>query len=210
MTALMLLFCLGVSTSQRVRKAITPSQPLSGESRKSPAAGGGKLQDVPLCQPVLLGQGAWKMALNSPSAALWISSRGLTERHWDGFLVCKNTARVPFSPSCYSPHSNLALCGAYEWMKPCCSLLWNNIKCHVSLNLQTWNSSFQPREWFLHVILNALCSSRVLIAVQSIVQWPSSVLSMFGIRWKHSASVLFCKMFRNLEIFLKSKHTITW
>lgn len=87
-------------------------------------------------------------------------------------------------PCCYLFKLNLALCCTCEWMKPCCSLLRNNIKCHVSLNLQTWNTSFQLYEQFLHVILNALCRSRVLIAVQSIVQWPSSVLCMQDIKEK--------------------------
>lgn len=87
-------------------------------------------------------------------------------------------------PCCYLFRLNLALCCTCEWMKPCCSLLRNNIKCHVSLNLQTWNTSFQLYEQFLHVILNALCRSRVLIAVQSIVQWPSSVLCMQDIKEK--------------------------
>lgn len=106
-------------------------------------------------------------------------------------------------PCCYLFRLNLALCCTCEWMKPCCSLLWNNIKCHVSLNLQTWNTSFQLYEQFLHVILNALCRSRVLIAVQSIVQWPSSVLCMLDVK---DYEFLSCKMVRSLETFLRIKH----
>lgn len=87
-------------------------------------------------------------------------------------------------PCCYLFRLNLALCCTCEWMRPCCSLLWNNIKCHVSLNLETWNTSFQLHKQFLHVILNALCRSRVLTAVQSIVQWPSSVLCILDTRRK--------------------------
>lgn len=129
---------------------------------------------------------------NLPETSQWIPPPQHSGSVAEGSLTIINSASWStetqcVSPSClYSPDSNLALCCAHEWMKPCCSLLWNNIKCHVSLNLQTWNSSLQLREWFLHVILNALCSRRVPIAVQPIVQWPSSALSMFGIRWKHS------------------------
>lgn len=109
-------------------------------------------------------------------------------------------------PCCYLFRLNLALCYTCEWMKPCCSLLWNNIKCHVSLNLQTWNTSFQLYEQFLHVILNALCRSRVPIAVQSIVQWPSSVPCILDVRRK-PYEFLSCEIARNLEMFLRTKHT---
>lgn len=129
--------------------------------------------------------GVWNATTNSPSQL----SRSVAEGSLaiiNRVLSSTERARVPFSPPWYSPDFVLWLCVVLmnEW-----NLVvhyYNNIKCHVSLNLQTWSSSLQLREWFLHVILNALCSSRVLIAVQSIVQWPSSGLSMFGIRWKYS------------------------
>ena len=181
MMALTLLFCLGVSTvtSWDMKRILLL---VSHWVKKVPP-----LERSPKVFYLFTGcsrSRAWKQHSEPALRSTWdrVAEGSLTIT--DSF---SSTETQCVSPSClYSPDSNLALCCAHEWMKPCCSLLWNNIKCHVSLNLQTWNSSLQLREWFLHVILNALCSRRVPIAVQPIVQWPSSVLSMFGVRWKHS------------------------
>lgn len=137
---------------------------------------------------------------------------------WLGLIVILSvvrwsvqTAQQLFAPPspCSVSRLTLGLCYPYEWMKPCCSFLWNNIKCHVGLNVQTWNNSLQLREWFLHATLmhNAAVECWLLLSL------------LFNDLVLHRAcsasdgnmpSVLFRKMFRNLEIFWRSKHTITW
>lgn len=187
MVTLTLLSCLGVSAVTSWDAKRMTLLLVGRESRKlnTPAALGRKPNSV-----LLVNRFFWKHESEISQGTLPMQRPGSVA---EGSLTiitvfssAGDTARVPFSPPCSSPHANVALYCAYEWRKPCCSLLWNNIKCRVSLNLQTWSSSFQLREWFRRVLLNALCRRRALIAAQSIVQWPSSAPSRFRPRRKDS------------------------
>lgn len=113
--ASMLLFCLGVSTvtSPGSKKEITPSQPLSGESEKSPAAIGGKLKDVILVNQLFQGKDTeishWTLLLQLSG---WVAEGSLTGRKM--FLSAK-AQRV-------SPSRLLATLQTQTWL---CVVLMN-------------------------------------------------------------------------------------